>query len=109
MVGMPKTGSSYIQSIVNMNYTLFESKSSVGFLRNIKPHALAAHFIDCETLSERQDIFELKEIEFNDIDLELEELSSSRETVFISSEYFILSNGGKLIEFLRKYFNEMLK
>ena len=61
-VGMPKTGSSYIQGVLNKNHKVIEENGNIRILGGVKPHLLACYLIDDSRLVTRTDINELKNI-----------------------------------------------
>ncbi|KHM50102.1 hypothetical protein PL71_06465 [Pseudoalteromonas distincta] len=106
-VGMPKTGSSYIQGVLNKNHKVIEENGNIRILGGIKPHLLACYLIDDSRLGIRTDINELKKQYTNDIEELLKTQSANAETVVISSEYFILCGINKLKEYFNRIFESI--
>ena len=106
-VGMPKTGSSYIQGVLNKNHKVIEQNGNIRILGGIKPHLLACYLIDDSRLVTRTDINELKNQYTNDIEELLKTQSANAETVVISSEYFILCGINKLKEYFKSIFESI--
>lgn len=106
-VGMPKTGSSYIQGILNKNHKTIEENSNIKILGGVNPHILACHLIDDINLASRIDIKDLKSKYTDNISKILTSQTADVETTVISSEYFILCEVEKLKEYFEAFFDSI--
>ncbi|WP_444892865.1 hypothetical protein ACJJIW_02180 [Microbulbifer sp. JMSA004] len=105
--GMPKTGTSYIQSCFNVNREYISKAGGVLILANRLPHNLACNFIDSDRLISRKDIYGLKrEVDIDDL-AKLLDKSNGFSKTFISSEYFHIANKEKLVDFLKRFYDEI--
>jgi hypothetical protein len=105
-VGMPKTGSSYIQGMLNKNYQVIEAASNINLLGGIQPHLLACHLITDDRLIERSDINDLRNKYTEEIESTLIHKSKST-NVLVSSEYFILCDKKVILEYFSKFFDSI--
>ncbi|WNZ57239.1 hypothetical protein QT397_07820 [Microbulbifer sp. MKSA007] len=107
-VGMPKTGTSYIQSLFNLNVNFFHLNHNLGVLSNRFPHQLACSFINDEHLNVRADIKNLKEeIDLERVKEDVHNLAKRNSAVFCSSEYFILPEKDLIYNFFKEFFSEI--
>lgn len=106
-VGMPKTGTSYIQGLLNKNKILLEESSGIGVIEGSAPHELACHLIADERLKEREDIKGLRSGSYSEINRKVSEYADKFISVVISSEYFILCDKKKLFDYFYGFFDEI--
>lgn len=106
-VGMPKTGTSFIQGFVNVNQKLITEIAQLDFISDRTPHEIACHLISDNALIERADIKELRTADFRGNKEELQKIKEGGLNCFCSSEYFILSDKNDVIEFFSNYFDEI--
>lgn len=107
-VGMPKTGTSYLQSLINLNHNYLEENTDFFFLTDRRAHELAASLIEDQRLKKRIDINEL----LNSFSFDVEDFLSLRtqegKDCFCSSEYFMLCDKLTLVNYFKKYFDEII-
>lgn len=103
-VGMPKTGSSYIQGILNKNKGLIEESLGIRALTGISPHVVACHLISDINLLTRPDILSLREKYNLELENTINEYAKKSELVVISSEYFYLCEPEVVKKFFADYF-----
>ena len=106
-VGMPKTGTSFVQGFVNVNHKLIGKFVEFDFISGQTPHELACHLITDQALFERKDIKELRTGDFESKKAQLNHIKNGGLNCFCSSEYFVLSDKSKVIEFFSTYFDEI--
>lgn len=106
-VGMPKTGSSYIQGVINKNFRLLESHNNIRFLTGRAPHVIACHLISDPNVQSRSDIHDLKESYSDKLREDLINMTNNTDVVFISSEYFVLCDNADIINYFSEIFDNM--
>ena len=108
-VGMPKTGTSYIQALINLNHQLIMDSLGLISLKNRTPHQLASLLIDNTNLINRSDIKGLRtENSIDSISDTISKLLQKEHHAFIcSSEYFILPTKKTVVEFFSKFFSKI--
>jgi hypothetical protein len=106
-VGMPKTGTSFIQGFVNVNHKLVKELVELDFISGKAPHEIACHLITDRALIERVDIKELRTADFFESKAELKQIKDGGLNCFASSEYFVLSDKNEVIKFFSNYFDEI--
>jgi hypothetical protein len=106
-VGMPKTGTSFIQGFVNANKKLMKEMVEFDFLSGRMPHEIACHLITNEALFDRVDIKGLRAADFVESKKQLDQIKNEGFDCFCSSEYFVLSNKNEVVRFFSNYFDEI--
>lgn len=106
-VGMPKTGTSFIQGFVNVNSKIIKEISGMEFLCNHHPHELACHLISDESLRGRADIAGLLASDFEILAKELGRIKEMGLNCFFSSEYFVLCEKQDVVSFFKRYFDDI--
>jgi len=106
-VGMPKTGTSFIQGFVNLNKNKIKEIVDMDFISALRPHEIACHLITNQVLNERVDIKSLRTSDFVEIERELSEIKNGGLDCFCSSEYFVLCDKNDVNKFFLKFFNEI--
>lgn len=106
-VGMPKTGSSYIQGLFNKNNKKFNTINNFSCINGLTPHIIACHLIKTKNLKDRVDIKDLTK-KFNENEVEkLKNTSESNKLIFMSSEYFVLCEHKDILSFFSTFFDEI--
>jgi len=106
-VGMPKTGTSFVQGILNRNKTTIERDCNLKLLNGLTPHIIASFLIEDSVLSERSDIASLKKSYDESTYNEVRHSSELAKTVVLSSEYFVLANKERIISYFARYFSDI--
>ncbi|MCQ3828323.1 hypothetical protein HXX02_02580 [Microbulbifer elongatus] len=106
-VGMPKTGTSYLQAFFNLNAESIRDKHEVFVLRNRVPHNIACAHIFEKKLVDRVDISKLSlEVSAAELNSQVEEAANFKSCI-CSSEYFSLSRKSSVVDFFSKHFDEI--
>ncbi|WP_226645092.1 hypothetical protein [Microbulbifer variabilis] len=106
-VGMPKTGTSYIQAYMNLNVKRLKADHDVEVVSGRDPHILACEHIKDARLQKREDIKGLlQEKKLADISQRLSKFSSGS-VVICSSEYFTLSDKKSVLNYFFSFFDDV--
>ena len=106
-VGMPKTGTSFLQGILNRNKSLIERIGDIKLVCGPTPHVIASFLIEDNSLTSRTDIDTLRKLYNENIYSELDHYSKLAKNVILSSEYFILCNKERILSYFGKHFSDI--
>ena len=97
-VGLPKTGTSYLQNWLNGNRSLLRNKNIWIPSKPLYPHRVAVEFITNSVRAARSDVVSIKHISYEEARRDLADAlaSSEYESGIISSEYFFECEPGNL-------------
>ncbi|WP_413664518.1 hypothetical protein ACG1BZ_04240 [Microbulbifer sp. CNSA002] len=106
-VGMPKTGTSYIQAYMNLNVKRLKADQDVDVISGLDPHIIACEHIGDARLRKREDINGLlQEKKLSEISKKLTKFSTGSVAI-CSSEYFTLSDKKSVLSYFSSYFDEV--
>ncbi|WKD48799.1 hypothetical protein [Microbulbifer spongiae] len=106
-VGMPKTGTSFIQAYMNLNAERLKVEHRVDVLSGLYPHIIACEHISDTRLKKREDINRLlQEKKLSEISEKLKTFGADS-VVICSSEYFTLSEKSSVLKYFLTYFDKV--